>query len=58
MKYLHLIWAALMRRKTRTVLTILSVLAAFLLFGLLDGVRIAFNSGGTLAGVDRLIGRF
>lgn len=55
MKYLHLIWAALMRRKTRTVLTILSVLAAFLLFGLLDGVRIAFNSGGTLAGVDRLV---
>jgi len=55
MKYLHLIWAALMRRKTRTVLTVLSVLAAFLLFGLLDGVRIAFNSGGTLAGVDRLV---
>lgn len=55
MKYLHLIRAALMRRKTRTVLTILSVLAAFLLFGLLDGVRVAFNSGGTLAGVDRLV---
>ncbi|MBV6415736.1 MAG: hypothetical protein CMLOHMNK_00252 [Steroidobacteraceae bacterium] len=55
MKYLHLVWAALMRRKTRTVLTILSVLAAFLLFGLLDGVRAAFNAGGTIAGVDRLV---
>ncbi len=55
MKYLHLIWAALFRRKTRTVLTLLSVLAAFLLFGLLDGVRVAFNAGGEAAGVDRMI---
>ncbi|MGH8083218.1 MAG: ABC transporter permease, partial [Lysobacter sp.] len=39
MKYLHLIWAELMRRKTRTLLTLLSIIAAFLLFGLLDGVR-------------------
>ncbi|MEZ5532461.1 MAG: ABC transporter permease [Steroidobacteraceae bacterium] len=55
MKYLHLVRAALMRRKTRTVLTILSVLAAFLLFGLLNGVRAAFEAGGTLAGVDRMV---
>ena len=55
MKYLQLVWAALARRKTRTVLTILSVLVAFLLFGLLDGVRAAFNAGGTLAGVDRMV---
>ena len=55
MKYLHLVRAALMRRKTRTVLTILSVLAAFLLFGLLNGVRAAFEGGGTLAGVDRMV---
>jgi len=55
MKYLHLVWAALMRRKTRTLLTILSVLAAFLLYGLLDAVRVAFNSGGTIAGVDRVV---
>lgn len=55
MKYLPLVWAALTRRKTRTVLTLLSVLVAFLLFGLLDGVRAAFNAGGTIAGVDRMI---
>lgn len=55
MKYFHLIWAALFRRKTRTVLTLLSVLAAFLLFGLLDGVRVAFNSGSDAAGVDRMV---
>jgi putative ABC transport system permease protein len=55
-KYFQLIWAALFRRKTRTVFTLLSVLAAFLLFGLLDSVRTAFaNAGGSVAGVDRLI---
>ena len=36
MKYLHLVWAALTRRKVRTMFTLLSVVAAFLLFGLLD----------------------
>ncbi len=55
MKYFQLIWAALFRRKTRTVLTLLSVMAAFLLFGMLDAVRVAFNSGGDAAGVDRMI---
>jgi len=55
MKYLHLIWAALFRSKTRTSLTLLSVVAAFLLFGMLDSVRVAFNSGGSVAGADRLI---
>ena len=56
MKYLHLIWAALLRRKARTVFTILSVLTAFLLFGLLDTVRTAFNNvGGNVSGADRLV---
>ncbi len=55
MKYFHLIWAALFRRKTRTMLTLLSVLAAFVLFGLLDAVRVAFSSGSDAAGVDRMV---
>lgn len=56
MKYLHLVWGALLRRKTRTAFTLLSVLAAFLLFGLLDSVRSAFaNAGASVAGVDRLV---
>ena len=42
MKYLPLVWAALTRSKTRTLLTLLSVVAAFLLFGMLDSVRVAF----------------
>jgi putative ABC transport system permease protein len=55
MKYFSLIWAALFRSKTRTALTLLSVVAAFLLFGLLDSVRVAFTSGGGVAGADRLV---
>ncbi|MDY0743146.1 FtsX-like permease family protein [Paucibacter sp. R3-3] len=55
MKYLHLIWAALFRRKTRTVLTLVSIITAFLLFGLLDAVRISFQQAGQSAnGASRL----
>jgi len=55
-KYFHLIWAALFRRKTRTFFTLLSVLAAFLLFGLLDSVRGAFTAASNnVTGADRLI---
>jgi putative ABC transport system permease protein len=55
MKYLHLIWAALFRRKARTFFTLVSILAAFLLFGMLDATRAAFSSGGSVIGVDRLL---
>ncbi len=55
MKYLHLIWAALFRRKARTFFTLISILAAFLLFGMLDATRAAFSSGDSVIGVDRLV---
>ena len=55
MKYFSLIWAQLFRSKTRTLLTLLSVVAAFLLFGMLDSVRVAFNSGGSVDGANRLV---
>lgn len=55
MKYLHLIWAALFRRKTRTILTLLSIMMAFLLFGMLDAVRVSFAEAGQSAnGAERL----
>jgi putative ABC transport system permease protein len=55
MKYLHLVWASLFRRKTRTILTLVSIVAAFLLFGLLDAVRTSFaQAGKSAAGVERL----
>lgn len=55
MKYLHLIWAALFRRKLRTFLTLVSIITAFLLFGLLDAVRVGFDQAGQSAnGASRL----
>ncbi|HST45828.1 MAG TPA: FtsX-like permease family protein [Luteimonas sp.] len=55
MKYFSLVWASLFRSRTRTFLTLLSVVAAFLLFGMLDSVRVAFNAGGSVAGADRMV---
>src|SRR5687767_3330499 len=55
MKYLPLVWASLFRRKTRTLLTLLSIVVAFVLFGLLSALIVAFNRGVDLAGADRLI---
>ena len=43
LKYLPLVWAALARRKLRTVLTLLSVTAAFTLFGVMMGTDAAFQ---------------
>ena len=55
MKFLPLIFAELFRHKTRTALTLLSIMAAFLLFGLLDGVRHSFaDAGKSAAGAQRL----
>src|SRR5207244_3164816 len=54
MKLLPLVWVALFHHRARTLLTLLSVLTAFLLFGLLDGVRIAFNPVSSDAGNARM----
>jgi putative ABC transport system permease protein len=54
MKYLHLWWAGLTRRKIRLVLTMLSIIVAFVLFALLFAVKSAFEAGAQLAGNDRL----
>ena len=52
---IRLVWAQLFRRKTRTVLTLLSVIVAFLLFGLLQAVQVAFESGADTADAGRLL---
>lgn len=57
MKFLHLIWGNLVRKKIRTSLTLLSILVAFLLFGLLCAIKQALVGGVELAGVDRLVVR-
>ena len=55
MKYLPLVWRNLLRRKIRTIFTLLSILVAFLLFGLLMAIRAAFTLGVDMAGADRLM---
>lgn len=57
MKFSHLLWGNLMRRKLRTSLTLLSVFVAFLLFGLLCIIQESFSAGVSMAGADRLIVR-
>lgn len=47
--------ANLWRKKTRTVLTLLSIVAAFLLFGLLQAVNVLFSAGADFVGATRLI---
>lgn len=56
MSNLHLLWANLHRYPVRTYLTLLSVLVAFLLFGLLRTLALWYGSGAAEgASVDRLI---
>ncbi len=47
--------ANLGRRKMRTVLTLLSVFTAFLLFGLLQSVNMLFSAGADFVGATRLV---
>jgi putative ABC transport system permease protein len=56
MKYLPLLWATLWRKKTRTIFTLLSVVIAFLLYGVLGTIDYAFeNASGGVTGVDKLV---
>ena len=55
MKFLHIVWKNLMRRKVRTTFTLLSIFVAFVLFGFLMAIRSAFSMGIDLAGADRLM---
>jgi putative ABC transport system permease protein len=55
-KFLPLIWATLWRKKTRTVFTLLSIVVAFLLFGVLETVDYAFAHPSTgVSGASLLI---
>ncbi len=47
--------ANLFRKKARTSLTMLSIVTAFLLFGLLQSVNVLFNAGADFLGTARLI---
>jgi len=57
MRFMHLIWGNLRRKKTRTLLTLLSIVVAFVLFGFLSAIKQALTGGVTLEGANRLIVR-
>jgi putative ABC transport system permease protein len=56
-KFFYLVWTNLKRKKMRSVLTMLSILVAFMLFGYLGAIRQGFSQGIDVAGLDRLIVR-
>jgi putative ABC transport system permease protein len=57
MKFLYLIWSNLKRKKLRTVLTLLSIVVAFILFGFLSAIKQALAGGVAMAGQNRLVVR-
>jgi putative ABC transport system permease protein len=57
MRFFALVWSSLKRKKSRTILTLLSIFVAFVLYGLLCTIKEAFTAGVTMAGADRLIVR-
>src|SRR5262245_23457576 len=54
MKYLHLVWRNLLRRKVRTTFTLGCILVSFILYAFLMVVRAAFTMGIDFAGADRM----
>ena len=57
MKFLPLIWSNLKRKKLRLLLTLLSILVAFVLFGFLSAIRQALGGGISIEGASRLVVR-
>lgn len=55
MSWLSFVWANLTRRKLRLVFTLLSIILAFLMFGMLDALRYSLTQAVNLTGADRLI---
>jgi putative ABC transport system permease protein len=55
MGFVRFVWAGMWRKKTRALLTILSLICAFLLFGLLQALSVFVNSGVDFVGASRLI---
>jgi len=55
MKYFHLVFVNLKRKKLRTLLTTGSFVVALFLFGVLATIKTALSSGVDVAGVDRLV---
>jgi putative ABC transport system permease protein len=55
MKYFRLVWTGLWRKKTRTIFTALSIVVAFVLFGMLQGIDATFTQLGDQGRLNVLI---
>jgi putative ABC transport system permease protein len=55
MSWLAFLWANLTRRKIRLVVTLMSIVLAFVMFGMLDALRNSLSQVVNLTGADRLI---
>lgn len=55
MKLISLVWGNMCRKPTRTSLTFVSLVIAFLLFMLLQAISDAFSGGVSLEGMDRIV---
>ena len=54
MKFFPLVWSGLWRKRARTIFTLLSIVIAFLLFGLLQGVNAWLNAFSMGSDTNRL----
>jgi putative ABC transport system permease protein len=54
MRFFPLVWAAIMRKRVRALLTLLSVMVAFTLFGLMIGLNATFDLVAEKARADRI----
>ena len=54
-RWLPIVWANLKRRKLRLVFTFMSILLAFLMFGMLDALRTSLAGVVNVVGADRML---
>jgi len=54
-RWLPIVWANLKRRKLRLVFTFISILLAFLMFGMLDALRTSLAGVVNVVGADRIL---
>ena len=54
-RWLPMVWANLKRRKLRLVFTFVSILLAFLMFGMLDALRTSLAGVVNVIGADRML---
>jgi putative ABC transport system permease protein len=55
LRWLPIVWANLKRRKLRLVFTFMSILLAFLMFGMLDALRTSLAGVVNVVGADRVL---